>query len=89
MNPVEQAVEDLAPAIRVKDLSFYYGSQKALELVSMDIYQGQITAIIGPSGCGKSTFIKSLNRISELEGKVRVEGSVNFLVRIFTPVVSI
>jgi len=78
MNPVEQAVEDLAPAIRVKDLSFYYGSQKALELVSMDIYQGQITAIIGPSGCGKSTFIKSLNRISELEGKVRVEGSVNF-----------
>ncbi len=78
MNPVEQAVEDLTPAIRVKDLSFYYGSQKALEAVSIDIYQGQITAIIGPSGCGKSTFIKSLNRISELEGKVRIEGSVKF-----------
>jgi len=43
----------------------------------MDIYQGQITAIIGPSGCGKSTFIKSLNRIGEL-GKVRVEGRVEF-----------
>jgi len=39
----------------------------------MDIYKEQITAIIGPSGCGKSTFIKSLNRISELEGKVRIE----------------
>lgn len=71
-------IQDLIPALRVKDLSFYYGSQKALEAVSMDIYQGQITAIIGPSGCGKSTFIKAINRIGELEGKVRVEGKVEF-----------
>ncbi|MBD0345642.1 MAG: phosphate ABC transporter ATP-binding protein, partial [Coleofasciculus sp. Co-bin14] len=46
--------------------------------VSLDIYYKQITAIIGPSGCGKSTFIKALNRIAELEGKVRVEGTVEF-----------
>ena len=78
VNQIKPAGEDLIPALRVKDLSFYYGTQKALEGVSMDIYQGQITAIIGPSGCGKSTFIKSLNRISELEAKVRVEGSVEF-----------
>lgn len=44
----------------------------------MDIHQNHVTAIIGPSGCGKSTFIKSINRISELEGKVRVEGQVEF-----------
>jgi phosphate transport system ATP-binding protein len=68
----------LIPALRVKNLSFYYGSQKALEGISMDIYRNQITAIIGPSGCGKSTFIKALNRIGELEGKVRVEGRVTF-----------
>ena len=78
MNPIERAVGDLIPALQVKDLSFYYGSQKAIEAVSMDIYQGQVTAIIGPSGCGKSTFIKSLNRIGELEGKVRIEGRVEF-----------
>lgn len=70
--------EALTPALSVKDLSFYYGSQKALEGVSMDIYCKRITAIIGPSGCGKSTFIKALNRIAELEGKVRVEGTVKF-----------
>ena len=77
-NPIVSIspVENLTPALRVKDLSFYYGSQKALEAVSLDIYQGQITAIIGPSGCGKSTFIKAINRIGELEGKVRVEGKV-------------
>ena len=66
------------PALRVKNLSFYYGSQKALERVSMDIYCNQVTAIIGPSGCGKSTFIKALNRIGELEGRVKVEGTVEF-----------
>ncbi|MBW4430397.1 MAG: phosphate ABC transporter ATP-binding protein [Pelatocladus maniniholoensis HA4357-MV3] len=68
----------LVPAITVKNLSFYYGSSKALEGISINIYQNQITAIIGPSGCGKSTFIKSLNRIAELEGEIRVEGKLEF-----------
>lgn len=78
VNYIDSASADLIPALRVKNLSFYYGSYKAIEAVTMDIYQGKVTAIIGPSGCGKSTFIKSLNRISELEGKVRVEGRVEF-----------
>lgn len=78
VNSIHSTPEDLIPALSVKDLRFYYGSQKAIEGVSMDIYQRQVTAIIGPSGCGKSTFIKALNRIGELEGKVRVEGSVEF-----------
>jgi phosphate transport system ATP-binding protein len=43
----------------------------------MTIFQNRVTAIIGPSGCGKSTFIKALNRIAELEGKIRVDGRVN------------
>jgi phosphate transport system ATP-binding protein len=70
--------EAFTAAMRVKDLSFSYGTQKALEGISLDIYDKQITAIIGPSGCGKSTFIKALNRIAELEGKVQVEGRVEF-----------
>lgn len=67
-----------APAVRVQKLSCYYGKRKALEGVSMDIHQGEITAIIGPSGCGKSTFIKALNRIGELESNMRVEGTIEF-----------
>jgi phosphate transport system ATP-binding protein len=68
----------LVSAIKVKNLSFYYDSQKILEGISMDIFQDKVTAIIGPSGCGKSTFLKSLNRMSELEADVRVEGRVEF-----------
>ncbi|AFZ24912.1 phosphate ABC transporter ATP-binding protein, PhoT family [Cylindrospermum stagnale PCC 7417] len=68
----------IIPAIRVKNFGFYYGTQKIFENVSMDIQQNKVTAIIGPSSCGKSTFMKSLNRMSELEGEVRVEGKVEF-----------
>ncbi|MCH4904375.1 phosphate ABC transporter ATP-binding protein [Cylindrospermopsis raciborskii CHAB3438] len=69
---------NLTPAIKIKNLSFYYGNYKAIENISLDIYKNRVTALIGPSGCGKSTFIKALNRISELEGKVKVDGSVEF-----------
>ncbi len=79
MNTTNLASVSTIPALRVKNLNFYYGNIQALESVSMDIYQGQIAAIIGPSGCGKSTFIKSLNRISELESSnIKVEGEVEF-----------
>lgn len=68
----------LVPAIQVSNFSFYYDNKKILEDISLNIYQDKVTAIIGPSGCGKSTFIKSLNRMSELEGEVRIEGKVEF-----------
>jgi phosphate transport system ATP-binding protein len=77
-SPATESNEASIPALRVRDLSFYYGTHKSLEGISMDIYPGQITAIIGPSGCGKSTFVKALNRISELEGQVTVKGAVEF-----------
>ena len=39
----------------VEGLDFHYGGFKALEGVTMDIRQNEITALIGPSGCGKTT----------------------------------
>lgn len=74
----QSTAETLVQALKVRNLSCYYGDKKAVDSISMNIYQGQITAIIGPSGCGKSTFIKALNRISELEAQVRFEGTVEF-----------
>ncbi|MBI1240355.1 MAG: phosphate ABC transporter ATP-binding protein [Nostoc sp. RI_552] len=71
-------MNQLVPAIRVKNLSFYYNNCKIFEDISMDIYQNKVTAIIGSSGCGKSTFIKCLNRMIELEAEGRVEGRVEF-----------
>lgn len=66
------------PAIEVTGLSFFYGTKKVLEGVSMQIPEGEVTAMIGPSGCGKSTLLKALNRIGELEGTVKITGKVEF-----------
>ncbi len=49
--------------IQVKDLKKYYngGDIKALDGVTVDVYKGDVIAVIGPSGGGKSTFLRSLN----------------------------
>ena len=62
--------------ISTKKLNLYYGSNHALKDIDMDIRSHAVTAFIGPSGCGKSTFLKTLNRMNDLEEGVRIEGDV-------------
>ena len=76
MQKVHEPAKQLETAIQVNNLSFFYGASRALESINMTIFKNHVTAIIGPSGCGKSTFIKALNRIGELEGKIKTEGQV-------------
>jgi phosphate transport system ATP-binding protein len=62
--------------IKTRNLSLYYGSKMALNSITMDILQKQITALIGPSGCGKSTFLRTLNRMNDLIPSVKITGEV-------------
>ena len=62
--------------VAFRDMGFSYPGRRALEGVTLDIPEKQVTAIIGPSGCGKSTLIKSINRIAEIGTEVKVEGRV-------------
>ncbi len=62
--------------IDIRDLSFYYGTNKALKNVSLPLYDRLVTAFIGPSGCGKSTLLRVLNRIYDLYPHQRAEGEV-------------
>lgn len=62
--------------ISVKNLEVYYGKTKAVDDVSLDVHDGQVTAIIGPSGCGKSTFIRCLNRMHELVADTKIDGEI-------------
>ncbi len=63
-------------SLAARNLNVWYGGQHALKNININLPIRQITAIIGPSGCGKSTFLKSLNRLLELNEIVRVEGEV-------------
>lgn len=63
-------------SLATRNLNVWYGRTQALREITVDLPANQITAIIGPSGCGKSTFLKSLNRLLELNAGVRVDGEV-------------
>jgi phosphate transport system ATP-binding protein len=64
--------------IETRDLDVYYGEEQALDGVSMEINEHDVTALIGPSGCGKSTFLRCINRMNDMIDVCRVEGEVEF-----------
>ena len=64
--------------IEARDLNVYYDDEQALDDVSMEIYEHDVTALIGPSGCGKSTFLRCINRMNDMIEICRVEGDVEF-----------
>jgi len=66
----------LTQKIEVRNLSVFYKSFRAINDVTMPVYENRITAIIGPSGCGKSTLLRSLNRMNDLVPGSRAEGEI-------------
>jgi phosphate transport system ATP-binding protein len=62
--------------ISTRDLTLHYGTKMALNSVSLEIPQHQVTALIGPSGCGKSTYLRTLNRMNDLIPGVKITGEV-------------
>ncbi len=62
--------------ISVRNLDFFYGTNKALKSINLDLPDRQVTGMIGPSGCGKSTLLRVLNRMYSLYPGQRAEGEV-------------
>ena len=62
--------------ISVRNLELFYGDNKALKNINIDIGSNEVTALIGPSGCGKSTFLRTLNRMNDLIDNVKITGEV-------------
>ena len=61
--------------VEMKGVTKYFGALKALDNVSLDVYDGEKVVIIGPSGSGKSTLLRSINRLEEVNaGTIIVDG---------------
>ena len=80
---VTESNDDLADApseivFEVRDAAVDYGTQRAVDGVTLDIASREITAIIGPSGCGKSTFLRCLNRMNDFIPGAKVSGGLTY-----------
>jgi NitT/TauT family transport system ATP-binding protein len=51
---------DLTPAIRIANISKFFGKLVAIDDVTIDIAAGEFLVIVGPSGCGKTTLLRIL-----------------------------
>lgn len=63
-------------SILVKEVTKFFGEQKALDNVSFNINSGEIVGFLGPNGAGKSTMMKIITGfIPASSGKVMVNGT--------------
>lgn len=63
-------------AICVNNLNVYAKDHQILKNVNVKIPEKKITVLLGPSGCGKTTLLKSMNRLTDLNRDLRVEGNI-------------
>ncbi|MEO0095828.1 MAG: phosphate ABC transporter ATP-binding protein [candidate division WOR-3 bacterium] len=63
------------PKISIKGLNLFYDDIHALKNINLDIYPNEILAVIGPANSGKSSFLRTLNRLAELDG-AKTDGEI-------------
>ncbi|MEL6549853.1 MAG: ATP-binding cassette domain-containing protein [Pseudomonadota bacterium] len=68
------------PYLRVEGLVKQFGPFKALNGVDLEVYSGEVHALLGDNGAGKSTLIKTLAGVHQpTQGQIYIEGKpVNF-----------
>jgi len=63
-------------AIKTRDLYCSYGEVQALRAVNLEVFKNEIFGIIGPANSGKTTFLRSLNRLNNLNVSYRQTGLI-------------
>ncbi len=64
-----------SPRLKVVRLKKFYGDRKVINGVDLEVFPGQIVALIGSSGSGKSTLLRCVNQIEDLtDGQIFLDG---------------
>ncbi len=65
------------PILTLSGISKSFPGVRALHDVSLELYAGEVTALIGENGAGKSTLVKTMTGIYQPDGgEIRVNGQV-------------
>jgi len=62
--------------IEIKNLTISYGNKTVVQNLNLDIYKNEVLAIIGPANSGKSSLLRSINRMTDFNNEVKVQGEI-------------
>ena len=61
--------------IALRNVTKRFGTQVAVDNLSMELQTGELCVFVGESGCGKSTTLRMINRLIEAdEGTIEING---------------
>ena len=61
------------PTLALRDVSKSFGMTAALADMTLELFPGEVHAIVGENGAGKSTMIKIMTGIYQMAGEKVVE----------------
>lgn len=65
----------MQPLLEARDIHKRYGHVRSLQGASLEVYPGEVVALIGDNGAGKSTLTKALSGVIHIDdGEIRVDG---------------
>ena len=62
--------------IKVENLSCFYSGKQVLKKLSLTVEKNEILSIIGPSNSGKTSFLRTLNRMNDMNVAFSRKGNV-------------
>jgi D-xylose transport system ATP-binding protein len=69
--------ESIAPIVKMRGICKRYGGVQALAEADLDIYTGEVHALVGDNAAGKSTLVKTLSgAVLKDAGTIRFDGRV-------------
>jgi polar amino acid transport system ATP-binding protein len=64
-----------APIVRAENVEKYFGRNRVLCGVNLEVRPKEVVCIIGPSGSGKTTFLRCINHLERIDGgRIEVNG---------------
>jgi ABC-type polar amino acid transport system ATPase subunit len=71
---MQKDIETAQPIITVENLHKSFDHLEVLKGIDLQVYKGEVIALIGASGSGKSTMLRCLNRLETIDnGKVIID----------------
>src|SRR3712207_2976767 len=76
-HPKEPRESETQPVVELRNVTYCYegAGAPAVEDLSLDVFPGEVLALLGPSGCGKSSTLRLIAGLEQPDtGEIWLQG---------------